>query len=313
MKDTNPMVVITEFMDEKAVEKILKKFPTEYDPTLFRSTKKLKTKLKSAKALIVRNQTQVNSSLLDNAPNLKLVARLGVGLDNINLTECETRNIVVQPATGANSISVAEYVISAILILTRRVFDSTDKVIDGKWPRLELIGNEVQGKILGLIGFGEITQQVAIRAKALGMKITAHDPYVDSLNPIWKQAKNVTFDELISNSDVISLHIPLTDQTKFLIGQSSLAKMKNTTIMINSARGGIIDENALKNALMNQKLGGAALDVFEQEPISESNGKNFNNIPNLLLTPHIAGVTHESNLRVSNMIADKVIEFLTMC
>ena len=299
-------------MDKKAVEKISKKFPTEYDPTLFRSTKKLITKLESAKALVVRNQTQVNSGLLDKATNLKIVARLGVGLDNIDLIECETRNIVVQPATGANSISVAEYVIAAILILTRRVFNSTDKVINGKWPRLELIGNEVHGKILGLIGFGEIAQQVAIRAKALGMIITAHDPYIDSLNPIWKQAKNVSFDELITESDIISLHIPLTDQTKYLIGQSSLAKMKNKALIINSARGGIIDENALINALMNQKLGGATLDVFEQEPIYESYGEKFSNIPNLLLTPHIAGVTHESNLRVSNLIADKVIEFLTM-
>ena len=310
MNNTNPVVVITEFMDENSVNKISSKFPTEFDPTLFKLPEKLGSKLQTAKALIVRNQTQVNSNLLDQAPNLKIVARLGVGLDNIDLNECKKRNITVQPATGANSISVAEYVISAILILTRGVYGSSQEVIGGKWPRINLIGSEIYGKVLGLIGFGDIAQQVAVRAKTLGMKITAHDPYVDFSNPVWKHVENVTLDKLVAKSDVISLHIPLTDQTKHLIGKPTFAKMKNTAIIVNSARGGIIDESALIAALNGQKLGGAAIDVFENEPVNDAVGQKFNNVPNLLLTPHIAGVTHESNLRVSNLIADKVIKFL---
>ena len=298
-------------MDEDSVAKISEKFPTEYDSTLHKSPENLAAKLNTAKALIVRNQTLVSAELLDHAPNLKIVARLGVGLDNINLDECKVRNIIVQPATGANSISVAEYVITAMLILSRRVYYSTNEVISGDWPRRELIGTEVSGKVLGLIGFGDIARQVATRAGALGMEIIAFDPFLDSTDPAWKNAEKVTLDSLLSMSDIISLHIPLTEKTKNLIAKPSIAKMKNTAIIINSARGGIIDEDSLIDALEKQKLSGAALDVFEKEPINEAGGEKYRNIPNLILTPHIAGVTQESNLRVSNMIADKVIEFLT--
>jgi len=303
-------IVITEFMDEKIAGDGFAKHDLVYDPTLVDNPERLLKVVTNARALIVRNRTQVRGPLLEAARNLKVVGRLGVGLDNIDMDACLKRNIKVCPATGANDLCVAEYVITATLALMRGAWMASDQVAQGDWPRNKMIGMEVSGKILGLIGYGNIARETAKRAKSLGMSVIAFDPYLSSGDPRWDEIQSLSFDAIIETADIISLHTPLTGETKHLINAEAFTRMQNHTILINAARGGIVDESALADALYNRKLGGAALDVFENEPLTAEEGQKFLNCPNLLLTPHIAGVTQESNLRVSRVTVDNVLAAL---
>ena len=300
------MILITEFMDEDAVNLLKKKYDVYYDISLAEDSNSLVKLINKMKALIVRNKTLVTRELIENAPNLTCVGRLGVGLDNIDLNACEEQNITVYPALGANSHSVAEYVICASMLLLRKAYFKKNEMIAGNWPRQESSGSEVYGKTLGLIGFGDIAQKTRDLALGLGIKTVAYDPYLDKDSNLWKETKNLLLDNLLSISDIISLHIPLSKETKNLIDEKKLRLIKNSSVIINTSRGGIIDENSLAKLLKENKIGGAALDVFNKEPINKVNAKKFEGIDNLILTPHIGGVTKESNDRVSKMIAKKI-------
>ena len=300
------MILITEFMDEDAVNLLKKKYDVYYDISLAEDSNSLVKLINKMKALIVRNKTLVTRELIENAPNLTCVGRLGVGLDNIDLNACEEQNITVYPALGANSHSVAEYVICASMLLLRKAYFKKNEMIAGNWPRQESSGSEVYGKTLGLIGFGDIAQKTRDLALGLGIKTVAYDPYLDKDSNLWKETKNLLLDNLLSISDIISLHIPLTKETKNLIDEKKLRLIKNSSVIINTSRGGIIDEISLAKLLKENKIGGAALDVFNKEPINKVNAKKFEGIDNLILTPHIGGVTKESNDRVSKMIAKKI-------
>lgn len=304
-------IVITEFMDEAAISSVLAGRDVMYDPKLVDQPENLARLVKDARALIVRNRTQVRGALLEAAEKLEVVGRLGVGLDNIDVEACKTRGIAVYPATGANDVSVAEYVITAMLVLLRRAWFASDEVASGKWPRMSTIGREVQGKTLGLIGLGGIARETASRARALGMNVLAFDPLLPKDHTAWQLASSASLDELIARSDVISLHVPLIASTKRMIGPSQIAAMKRGSVIINAARGGVIDEAAVVGALRSGQLGGAALDVFETEPLDVAAGALFADVPNLILTPHIAGVTEESNVRVSEVTARTVLAHLT--
>ena len=304
-------VVVTEFMDEGAVAQLRAAADTLYDPTLVDHFDKLAVEAAGCRALIVRNRTQVRGALLEGATSLSVVGRLGVGLDNIDVEACKARGIDVIPATGANATAVAEYVIGSLFVLIRGAFGATEEVLDGGWPRPGLSkGGELAGRTLGLVGFGTIARETGHRAKALGMTVLAHDPMVPEDAPIWSLTgvHRADFDQLIANSDAVSLHVPLTDQTRGLVDAAVIARMKPGAVLVNSARGGIVDEAALAEALGSGQLGGAALDVFADEPLPA--GSALNGAPNLLLTPHIAGVTEESNRRVSTMIAEAVLQAL---
>ena len=300
------MILITEFMDEDAVNLLKKKYDVYYDISLAEDSNSLVKLINKMKALIVRNKTLVTRELIENAPNLTCVGRLGVGLDNIDLNACEEQNITVYPALGANSHSVAEYVICASMMLLRKAYFKRNEMIAGNWPRQESSGSEVYGKTLGLIGFGDIAQKTRDLALGLGIKTVAYDPYLDKDSNVWKETKNLPLDNLLSISDIISLHIPLSKETKNLIDEKKLRLIKNSSVIINTSRGGIIDENSLAKLLKENKIGGAALDVFNKEPINKENAKKFEGLDNLILTPHIGGVTKESNERVSKMIAKKI-------
>ena len=300
------MILITEFMDEDAVNLLKNKYDVYYDISLAEDSNSLVKLINKMKALIVRNKTLVTRELIENAPNLTCVGRLGVGLDNIDLNACEEQNITVYPALGANSHSVAEYVICASMLLLRKAYFKKNEMIAGNWPRQESSGSEVYGKTLGLIGFGDIAQKTRDLALGLGIKTVAYDPYLDKDSNVWKETKNLPLDNLLSISDIISLHIPLSKETKNLIDEKKLRLIKNSSVIINTSRGGIIDENSLAKLLKENKIGGAALDVFNKEPINKVNAKKFEGIDNLILTPHIGGVTKESNERVSKMIAKKI-------
>ena len=302
-----PDIVISEFMDQAAVDGMAADHDVHYDPNLVDNIPELKKLLADARALTVRNRTKVNSDLLDAAPNLKVVGRLGVGLDNIDLAECEKRGVTVCPATGANDDSVAEWVIVSAMTLLRGAFLSINEILDGEWPRSKCIGRETAGKTLGLIGFGAIARKTAYRAQALGMDVIAYDPFIPADDPVWEKAGRVNdLEDLLKNADVVSVHVPLTDKTRGLINESAIAEMKDDAVLINSSRGGVVDEKAMVEALKSGRLGGAALDVYETEPMTREAGERFAGLNNILLTPHIGGVTIESNVRVSQVTMDNV-------
>jgi (S)-sulfolactate dehydrogenase len=303
-------IVITEFMDEAAVAALKARYSVHHDPDLFGKPDELAKLVADIPALIVRNQTQVRGALLAGAKNLKVVGRLGVGLDNINMEACSARGIQVFPATGANSLSVVEYVIGTAMTLLRGAYFANAAMLAGEFPKTKLIGREIAGKRMGLVGFGAIARDAAQHAKALGMTVAAYDPYVPADAPVWQGIEKLELDALLATSDVISIHLPLTPETRGVIGEAAFARMKPDAILINAARGGVMDEAALVAALKGGRLGGAALDVFEQEPLKADGGKLFAGTPNLILTPHIAGNTVESNGRVSGLVAERVMAAL---
>ncbi len=306
-----PDIVITEFMDETPIHDLARRHDTLYQPDLVDRPDALLAALADARVLIVRNRTQVREALLDAAPKLKIVGRLGVGLDNIDLDACKARSVRVFPATGANDDGVAEYVIAAIMTLLRGAFHAKDEMLAGHWPRTRLMGREVAGKMLGLIGFGAIARRTAARARALGMAITAYDPFLSASDAAWAEAiRHETLEGMLPGCDAVSLHVPLSDSTRNMLDAAMFARVKPGAIVINAARGGVLDEAALVDALKAGRLGGAALDVFAHEPLTAEAAAVFLGAPNLILTPHIAGVSVESNIRVSAVTAANVLKAL---
>lgn len=299
-------IVISEFMDEATVEALSASYDTLYNPQLFGRLEDLSAACSQAAALIVRNCTQVRRPLLDTARHLRVVGRLGVGLDNIDLEACRSRGIAVCPATGANDQAVAEYVVATVMMLIRGCYRASDRVASGSWPRRALCGGEIAGKRLGLIGFGRTARAVAQRLSALGMKVSAYDPLLADNDDGWRRAERKDLAELLAESDAVSLHVPWSEQTRDLLDAQRIAGMKASAVLVNTSRGGVVDETALVAALLDGRLGGAALDVFEGEPLSRDDGQKFVGVPNLILTPHIAGITFESNVRVSQVTAENV-------
>jgi (S)-sulfolactate dehydrogenase len=258
-----------------------------------------------ADALIVRNRTQVRGELLE--AGFGCVGRLGVGLDNIDVAGCRARGIEVFPATGANSLSVAEYVVTTAAMLLRGAYGMRPEMEAGTWPRAEAgRGREVAGKVLGLVGYGETARATARLAAAMGMSCLASDPEADD----FPGAIEGTAREVLAESDVVTLHVPLTPGTRGMIDARALGTMKRGAVLIDAARGGVVDERALAAALRSGHLGGAALDVFAEEPLGPDHC--FAGVPNLILTPHIAGVTTEANARVSEMTARRVAQHLSL-
>ena len=304
-------IVITEFMDARAVAQLQAAHDVLYDPQLVDDAPRLLQQAASADALIVRNRTQVRGDLLAALQRCKVVGRLGVGLDNIDVQGCETRGLQVIPATGANALSVAEYVVATTMLLLRGAYTRSAAVAAGKWPRNALSsGREVGGKTLGLVGYGSIGQLTARLALGLGMQVQAFDALMDADHPAFADGlvRCAGLMEVITTSDAVSLHVPLVDGTRGLFNAERIASMKKGAVLINTARGGIVDEVALAAALKSGHLGGAAIDVFDTEPLPAA--PHFQACPNLILTPHIAGVTAEANERVSFLIAQKVLEAL---
>lgn len=304
-------IVIPEFMDEAAVAQLRAAHDVLHDAKLVDDASRLLAEAAAADVLIVRNRTQVRGALLAALTRCRIVGRLGVGLDNIDVAGCEGRGMRVIPATGANALSVAEYVVTMAMLLLRGAYGSSAAVAAGGWPRTALSGGrEIGGKTLGLIGFGSIGQYTSRMAQALGMEVIAFDSLMNADHPAYASAgaRHADLDTLVAQSDVISLHVPLTDSTRGFFDARRIAAMKRGAVLINTARGEIVDELALVAALRSGHLGGAAIDVFATEPLPAS--PHFEGCPNLMLTPHVAGVTRESNERVSGLIASRVLEAL---
>lgn len=305
-------ILITEFMESKSVETLQNNFDVTIDQDLSKNHNKLKKIINNFDVLIVRNKTQVNQEVLKNASNLKFVGRLGVGLDNIDTDYCKSNNIHVQPATGMNADSVAEYVINNALSLLKNIPLMHQETLIGNWPRTSIISRELQGKTIGLLGFGLIAKKVSVLAKTFNAHIIAYDPYVEQNAGNAFDTKLLDINDIFKLSDIISIHLPLTETTKNLLNYEAFKKMLKKPIIINSSRGSIVNEDDLLKAYDEKLISGFALDVYSSEPVQKSFLNKINKNINCILTPHVAGVTEESNSRVSDFIANAVKDFFKL-
>jgi phosphoglycerate dehydrogenase-like enzyme len=305
-------ILITEFMEDTSVEILKKNFDVTVDKSLSLNHNELKKIISNFDILIVRNKTQVNKEILENASSLKFIGRLGVGLDNIDTEYCRNNNIHVQPATGMNADSVAEYVINSSLSLLKNVPLMHQETSLGNWPRTSISSRELNGKIFGLMGFGLIAKKVSTLAKIFNARIIAYDPFIDPSIANEFNIKLVEINEIFEQANVISIHLPLTPKTQNLLNYDAFIKMQKQPIIINSSRGSIINEHDLLKAYDEKLISGFALDVYETEPAPKIFLNSIKNNTNCILTPHIAGVTEESNIRVSDFIANSVKEFFKL-
>lgn len=265
--------------------------------------------LSDADALIVRSAVQADAALLQHAPRLRLIGRAGVGVDNIDTAEATRRGIVVMNTPGANAVAVAELTLGLMISMCRSIPRANSTMHEGKWDKKTLQGTELRGKTLGIVGLGRIGLEVARRARAFGMTILGYDPFVA---PVIARENNVTLvpiDEIFSESDFLSLHVGLTPQTEGLINKTSLAIMKPGVRIINCARGELIVDEALVDALKSGHVAGAALDVFRQEPLKNS---PYFDISSVLLSPHIAGSTDEAQEAIGIQLANQVRDYLKL-
>jgi D-3-phosphoglycerate dehydrogenase len=268
----------------------------------------LEEAVRDAEGLIVRSGTRVDGPLLELAERLEVIGRAGVGVDNIDMRAATRRGVAVINAPGGNTSSTAELAFALLLAAARRVAEADRSVREGRWERKTLRGRQLRGNTLGVIGAGRIGTEVARRAHAFGMRILAYDPYLSAERAADARLERVELDELLERADFVTVHVPLTEQTRGMIGVEEIARMKPTAILINAARGGIVDESALAVALEQRKLGGAALDVCETEPLPGEHP--LRGAPNLVMTPHLGAATMEAQREVALEIARRVRDAL---
>ena len=300
-------VLVSDPIADKGI-KILEEagFEVIYNPNP--SDDELQTLASDVEAWVVRSGTKITSELLNDARNLQVIGRAGVGVDNIDIQEATSRGIVVMNNPDGNTISAAEHTIAMMMALSRNIQLGHMGIVNGEWNRSNLVGSELKGKTLGVVGLGRIGREVIKRAKGLEMKILGYDPFVnqDVLDP--EVVTLVDLDTLTSNSDYITLHLPLLDSTKNLFNKDRLAAMKPSARIINVARGGIINEPDLAEALNNGVIAGAAIDVFETEPLDADNP--LIKAKNVLLTPHLGASTFEASEGVSFGICRQIKDFI---
>ncbi len=305
-----PSVVVTEFMDPEGLDAMRAHADVVYRPELGTARAELLEAVAGADALVVRNRTQVDAELLARAPRLRVIGRLGAGLDNIDVDAAHRLGIHVVFARGANAEAVCEYVFAALFHLLRHLHEASAAVHAGDWPREEFIGNELSGRTLGLLGFGEVGRRVARGGMAFGMHVIAYDPLLtpDDVRRAGLDVPLLPLGEVLSRTDVLSLHLPLLPETRHLIDAKALAGMRRGAILLNTSRGGVVDEQALADALVSGRMAGAVLDVREQEPPSQPDP--LAPLPQVVLTPHLAGLTVQAQERVGASVARDVLAVL---
>jgi D-3-phosphoglycerate dehydrogenase len=300
-------VIVCDAIDEIGVT-ILKKagLVVDYKPEI--SSDELLTTVEQFNVIIVRSRTKITRKVIDAAPNVKIIARVGVGLDNIDTEYAESKGIKVLNAAEAAMNAVSELVIGHMIALSRSIPKANDGLKNGKWLKKELVGSELRGKYLGIIGVGNIGRNIGRIAKCLRMNLIGYDifpinqDYIREVSMIKTDLKT-----LLENSDFVTCHVPLTDKTKHLINSETLSYMKPTSFLINTSRGEIVDEKSLVVALSENKIAGAALDVFEIEPPTNT---ELLKLPNIICSPHIAAQTKEAQELASTVVAEKVIQTL---
>jgi D-3-phosphoglycerate dehydrogenase len=258
-------------------------------------------------ALVVRSATKVTKEVINAAGNLKIIGRAGVGLDNIDVDAASKKGILVVNSPEASSIAVAELVFGALLALNRKIVHAHTSMKSGKWERSKFEGSEVYAKTLGIIGFGRIGREVAMRAKAFGMHVLVYDPNITAESCASYDVRYYKeLNEMLKHADVVTIHVPLTPKTKDLIGKEQFRLMKKSSVVINIARGGIINEEALYDALKENTIRGAALDVYVSEPHENS---PFAELDNIVLTPHLGASTEEAQINAGTVVVEKIKEY----
>ena len=302
-------ILISENISGAAVDALCSRFQVSRQPNLCENQEALLEAAQTARALIVRNKTLVTGDLMLAAKHLIAVGRAGAGLDNIDVKSANQAGVVVTYTPDQNSISAAELTMGLMIALARNIPQATLDTSGGGWNRHRFMGTELYGKTLGIIGAGKIGYLTAARARAFGMKILAYDPFLSSDNILLCElrAELVELDDLLARADVVSCHVPASPQTKGLINRERLQRMKPTAYFINTARGHVVVEEDLVDALKAGTLAGAALDVRASEPPKSC---ELNRMPNVILTPHIAAFTREAQNRVTRAVCDDVARLL---
>jgi len=300
-------VIICDTIDTRGIT-VLKKagLIVEYKPDI--ESDELLSSVKDCDVIIVRSRTKITKKVIDFASNVKIIARVGVGLDNIDTNYAESKGIKILNASEAAMNAVSELVIGHMIALSRNIPNANDGIKHGKWLKKELVGSELRGKYLGIVGIGNIGRNVGRIAKCLRMNLLGYDLYPINQDYV-REVGMIKTDlrTLLENSDFVTCHVPLTEKTGHLINSETLSYMKPTAFLINTSRGEIIDEESLFRALSEKRIGGAALDVFEVEPPTNT---NLLQLPNIICSPHIAAQTKEAQELASTVIAEKVIQTL---
>jgi D-3-phosphoglycerate dehydrogenase / 2-oxoglutarate reductase len=303
-------ILLTEEILDPSVDELRARHRVALEPHLWKDRGTLLARLAGVRAVMVRNMTTVDREFLEAAPDLQVVGRIGVGLDNLDMPALSERGIVVCYPPEENAVSVAEHVFALLLAFARRVPAADRSAREGEWKRSDFIGFELAGKTIGILGLGRIGFRVAVRARAFGMRVLAYDPYLTAQHPAATETGTelLPLDEVLRRSDVVTMHLPLTDETRHLINEERLRSMKPNALLINTARGQAVDEDALYRALTEGWIAGAALDVREQEPPGDS---PLYSLSNIVLTPHIASWTAESLHRVISTVTADVDRILS--
>ena len=302
-----PKVLISDKLSSKA-EKIFTERGIEVDVITGLDRDELIKIIAKYDGLAIRSSTKVTQKVLDAASNLKVVGRAGIGVDNVDIPYATSKGVAVMNTPFGNAITTAEHAISLIMSLVRNIPQANESTHGGKWEKSKYMGTEITGKTLGLIGCGNIGSIVADRALGLKMKVLAYDPFLTEEKALELHVRKVELDELLSSSDIITLHVPMTDQTANIINKDSLEKCKDGVRIVNCARGGLVDEKALKKYIENGKVSGAAIDVFEIEPATDS---IFFGMEEVICTPHLGASTLEAQENVALQVADQMSDFLT--
>ncbi|RXR30233.1 phosphoglycerate dehydrogenase [Sphingobium fluviale] len=301
-----PKVLISDQMDPQAAQ-IFKDRGVEVDVITGKTPEELKAMIGQYDGLAIRSSTKVTKEILDAATNLKVIGRAGIGVDNVDIPYASSKGVVVMNTPFGNSITTAEHAIALMFALARQLPEANAQTQAGKWPKNDFMGVEVTGKTLGLIGAGNIGSIVASRALGLKMKVVAFDPFLTPERAVEMGVEKADLDTLLARADFITLHTPLTDQTRNILSRENLAKTKKGVRIINCARGGLIDEVALKDALDSGHVAGAALDVFAVEPAKDS---PLFGTPNFISTPHLGASTSEAQVNVALQVAEQLSDYL---
>src|SRR3954464_11180730 len=300
-------IVVADDLPASALELLRSESGWVIDARSGRKPDALALDLADADGILVRSATKVTKALIDAAPALRIIARAGTGVDNVDVAAASARGILVVNAPGANSISVAEHACALMLALSRTIPAADSAMKSGKWEKKRFLGTEVRGKTLGVAGLGRIGQEVAQRARAFGMRVVAHDPYISKEIASGLGVELMTLDQVCANADYLTLHLPSTPETKHLFNEDRFARCKPGIRIINTARGELIDETALRVAIAKGLVGGAGLDVFETEPPADW---SLAQLPQVIATPHIAASTEEAQELVGIETAMTVRNFL---
>lgn len=301
-------ILVSDSLSEEGLKLLREVKEFQVDVLTELKSQNLKEVIKDYDALIVRSATKVTKDIIDAGFNLKVIGRAGVGLDNVDLNAATQKGIIVMNTPAGNTISTAEHTLSMILALSRNIPQANASTKKGEWQRSKFMGVELYNKILGIVGLGRIGSEVAKRALSFGMKILAYDPFLSKEIAEGLGVEMVELRDLLRCSDYISVHTPLTEETKHMLSASEFALMKNGVRVINCARGGIIDEIALANAIKEGKVAGAAIDVFEKEPLPIN--CEFLELDNVIITPHLGASTEEAQVNVAIEVAEIVRDAL---